>query len=385
MIDEKLETNKIEILKELAKKHGTPIFIVDHNILRKNYNEFRECLPNVQAYYAVKANPSPEVIHTFYKMGASFDVASIAEFRLVYENIRRLPQKEQFDFIWDKIIYANPIKDRGTLEELDNYKPLVTYDNREEIYKIRKYAPHAGLVLRVRVPNTGSIVELSSKFGAAPGEALELIKEAYDNKLGVEGISFHVGSQCTNFDNFVQALSISATIFKDASKHGYNLKLLDIGGGFPVSYDGSVRPFRELAEILNIEFSRLFPDDLEILAEPGRFLVATAATLVAEVIGKAERDGKQCYYLNDGIYHTFSGILFDHCQYHIKSFNAGPTQLSAVFGPTCDALDTISQAESLPELNLGELVYSENIGAYSYASSTHFNGFPPAKIIHINI
>ncbi|MGQ9650513.1 MAG: type III PLP-dependent enzyme [Phycisphaerae bacterium] len=375
---------KSTLLKQLAKEHGTPLFIVDHDVLRRNYAEFRRRLPRVQAYYAVKANPAPEIIKTLFEAGASFDVASIGEFRLVYENIRDLPPKARQDYIWDKIIYANPIKDKATLEELDQYKPLVTYDNPEEIRKIRKHAPHAGLALRIRVPNTGSMVELSSKFGAAPGEAADLIAAAFDAGLIVEGLCFHVGSQCTNFDNFVQALNMSSQVLEECAGRGYKLKLLDIGGGFPAPYDGSVQRFRDLAGILNAEFRRLFPKELQILAEPGRFMVATAATLVAEVIGKAERDGKRCYYLNDGIYHTFSGVLFDHCQYHIKAFKKGPTQLCAVFGPTCDALDTICQSEPLPELNLGDLVYSENIGAYSHASSTWFNGFPPAKIVHVN-
>ncbi|HPD31971.1 MAG TPA: type III PLP-dependent enzyme [Phycisphaerae bacterium] len=376
---------KNTLLKQLARKHGTPLFIVDHDVLRRNYAEFKRRLPRVQAYYAVKANPAPEIIKTLFEAGASFDVASIGEFRLVYENIRDLPPKARQDYIWDKIIYANPIKDKATLEELDQYKPLVTYDNLEEVRKIRKHAPHAGLALRIRVPNTGSMVELSSKFGAAPGEAADLIAAAFDAGLIVEGLCFHVGSQCTNFDNFVQALNMSAQVLEECAGRGYKLKLLDIGGGFPAPYDGSVERFRDLARILNAEFRRLFPKELQILAEPGRFMVATAATLVAEVIGKAERDGKRCYYLNDGIYHTFSGVLFDHCQYHIKAFKKGPTQLCAVFGPTCDALDTICQSEPLPELDLGDLVYSENIGAYSHASSTWFNGFPPAKVVHINV
>ncbi len=373
------------ILQSLAREHGTPLFIVDHEQLRRNFREFRRRLPRVQPYYAVKANPAPEIVQTLYKAGASFDVASIGEFRLVYENIRDLPPKERQDYIWDKIIYANPIKDRATLEELDPYKPLVTYDNREEIGKIRRHAPHAGLALRIRVPNTGSMVELSSKFGAAPGEAADLIAAAFDAGLTVEGLCFHVGSQCTNFDNYVQALNMSAQVIEEAASRGYTLKLLDIGGGFPAPYEGSIHRFHELAAVLNAEIKRLFPKELEILAEPGRFMVATAATLVAEVIGKAERDGKRCYYLNDGIYHTFSGVLFDHCQYRIKSFKKGPTQLCAVFGPTCDALDTISQAEPLPELDLGDLVYSEHIGAYSHASATWFNGFPPAKVVHVNM
>jgi ornithine decarboxylase len=375
---------KTTLLKDLARQYGTPLFIVDHNVVRSNYAEFKRFLPRVQAYYAVKANPDPAIVQTLYKIGGSFDVASLAEFKLAYQNIRRLPAKIRQDFIWDKIIYSNPIKDQHTLEKLDPYKPLVTYDNFEEVEKIRKHAPHAGLSLRIRVPNTGSMVELSSKFGASPGEAVDLMAAAAAAGLVVEGLSFHVGSQCTNFENYVQALAISASVMEEAAGRGFSMKLLDIGGGFPARYDRHVRPFRELAKILSLELDRLFPKNLEILAEPGRFMVATAATLVAEVIGKAERDGKRCYYLNDGIYHTFSGILFDHCQYRLKAIKKGPCQISAVYGPTCDALDVISQAETLPDLKLGDLVYSENIGAYSHASSTCFNGFPPTRVIHIN-
>ncbi|MDP2929518.1 MAG: type III PLP-dependent enzyme, partial [Candidatus Omnitrophota bacterium] len=128
---------------------------------------------------------------------------------------------------------------------------------------------------------------------------------------------------------------------------------------------------------------RLFPKDIEILAEPGRFMVANAATLVTKIIGKAVRDGKTCYYVDDGVYHTFSGIVFDHCAYPLKSFKDGEKKVCAVFGPTCDALDTISVAEELPELEIGDYLYAENIGAYSIASSTYFNGFPPAKVVHI--
>ena len=142
--------------------------------------------------------------------------------------------------------------------------------------------------------------------------------------------------------------------------------------------------FKRLAKTINTELDRLFSEPIEILAEPGRFLVASAATAVAKIIGKAVRGGKLCYYLDDGVYHTYSGVIFDHLQYHLKSFRNGPTQICSVFGPTCDALDTISLAEQLPDLDLGEFVYAENIGAYSAASSTFFNGFPPAKVVHVN-
>jgi ornithine decarboxylase len=371
-------------LAQLAGERGTPLFVVDHDELRRNYATFRRHLPRVQAYYAVKANPDPAIVRTLYRTGASFDVASIAEFLIVHENIKDLPPNQRQDFIWDKIIYANPIKTNEALAELDQYKPLVTYDNFEEIKKVQKYAPRAGLALRIQVPNTGAMVELSSKFGAPSGQAVSLIEAAHEAGLIVEGLSFHVGSQTTNFENYVQALNLAAGIFTEAKHRGFPMKLLDIGGGFPAPYDSAVPRFEALARRINAELDRLFPPPIEILAEPGRFLVATAATAIAKVIGKARRNDKPCYYVDDGVYHTFSGILFDHCPYHLKAFKQGPTEISSVFGPTCDALDTISLAEELPDLELGDLVYSENIGAYSHASSTWFNGFPPAKVVHIN-
>jgi ornithine decarboxylase len=373
-------------LQQLAKKHGTPLLVVDHDVLRRNYATFRKHLPRVQAYYAVKAFADPVVVKTFFKAGASFDVASMPEFMIVYDIIKDMPAKERQDWIWDKIIYAHPIKANETLRELDSYKPLVTYDNTEEIHKIRKYAPKAGLVLRLKVPNTGAMVELSSKFGAAPGEAVDLILEADRAGLVVEGLSFHVGSQTINFENYVQAINLASGVFQEAKARGYTkMNLLDIGGGFPAPYDNTVKPFSELAKKINAELDRLFPKEIQILAEPGRFMVATAATAISKIIGKAVRDGKLCYYIDDGVYHTFSGILFDHCQYHLEAFKKGQKQICTVFGPTCDALDVVSMSEELPaNLGLGDLLYSKNIGAYSIASSTVFNGFPPAKLIHIN-
>jgi ornithine decarboxylase len=371
-------------LQKLVKAYGTPLVVVDHNVLRHNYETFRKHLPRVQCYFAVKANSDPHIARTLYDAGSSFDVASMAEFHIVRDLINGLTEKEQQDFIWDKVIYANPIKAVETLRELDPYKPLVTYDNHEEVLKVAKHAPHAGLVLRIRVPNVGSVVELSSKFGALPGEAADLISFAHNNNLVVEGLSFHVGSQCTNPENYVKAIGLAADIFAEAKSRGFDLKLLDIGGGFPADYDDTVPAFRTLARTINAELDRLFPAPIEILAEPGRFLVASAVTSVAKIIGKAVRGGKLCYYIDDGVYHTFSGIIFDHCQYHLKSFKPGPTQTCSVFGPTCDALDTISLAEQLPDLEIGDYLYSENIGAYSSASSTYFNGFPPAKVVHVN-
>src|SRR5262249_28587890 len=143
-------------------------------------------------------------------------------------------------------------------------------------------------------------------------------------------------------------------------------------------------PFAELARVINTELDRLFPRDVQILAEPGRFLAAVAGTSVAKIIGKAIRDGKTSYYINDDVYHTYSGVIFDHCKCPVKAFKNGTTTICSVVGPTCDALDVISMAENLPDLERGDFVYSVNIGEYSHASATYFNGFPPATVVHVN-
>ena len=215
-------------------------------------------------------------------------------------------------------------------------------------------------------------------------EAVDLILAAQKRGLVVEGLSFHVGSQCTNFENFVQAFNAAAAVMKESRERGHEIKILDIGGGFPAPYNKHVKPFPELARVINAEIDRLFAPDIQILAEPGRFLVATAATSVARVIGKAVRNGKRCYYIDDSVYHTFSGIIFDHCQYPLQAFRSDQKEVCAVFGQTCDGLDVISQSELLPDLDIEDLVYAENIGAYGSASATYFNGFPPAKVIHVN-
>jgi len=374
-----------EKLLKLVEQHGTPLFIIDHEKLRENYRTFKKLLPRVQTYYAVKANSNQEIIKTLFNEGASFDVASYNEFMQVYEYIHSFDEKDKDFYVWDKIIFSNTIKDNDTLKKIKRYKPLMTYDNRDELTKIREYCNTAGLVLRLRVPDTGSQVEMSSKFGAEPADAFNLIKEAFDMGLSVEGISFHVGSQCTNFDNFTAALQLTSELLNESRKHGYNLNLVDLGGGFPAPYDAQVPHFEKLAALINSECDRLFPKDVQIIAEPGRFMVATTGTLVAEIIGKARRDGKVFYHINDGVYHTFSGVVYDHWIPNFHAFKEGKTEVCAVVGPTCDSFDKVSLSEQLPgDLALGDYLYTVNIGAYSVASSTKFNGFDGAKIVHIH-
>jgi ornithine decarboxylase len=370
---------------KLAQEHGTPLFIIDHEVIRANYRTFKQHLPRVQAYYAVKANSNQEIVKTLFEEGASFDVASYSEFMQVYEYIRHFEEKEQDFYIWDRIIFSNTVKDRDTLRKIRRYKPLVTFDNEDEIKKIKEHCDTAGVVLRLKVPDIGSQVEMSSKFGAEPGDARHLISRAFDLGLVVEGLSFHVGSQCTTFDNYTAALGIASQILQDARQKGYNVKIVDIGGGFPVPYDSRVPQFEKLAGIIDAECTRLFPADVELIAEPGRFMVATAAVLVSEIVGKARRDGKIFYYINDGVYQTFSGVVYDHWIPNFRAFKPGRTEVCAVVGPTCDSFDKISLSEQLPaDLQIGDFLYTENIGAYSIASSTRFNGFEGAKILHRN-
>ena len=375
---------KEEALK-LAREHGAPLFIIDHEVVRANYRTFKQRLPRVQAYYAVKANSNQEIVQTLFEEGASFDVASYREFMQVYEYIRHFEEKDKDFYIWDKIIFSNTVKDRDTLRKIRRYRPLVTFDNADEIKKIKEHCDTAGVILRLKVPDIGSQVEMSSKFGAEPGDARGLIQQAVDLGLVVEGLSFHVGSQCTTFDNYTAALEIASQVLDDARRKGHPVKIVDIGGGFPVPYDSRVPQFEKLAGIINAECARLFPEDVELIAEPGRFMVATAAVLVSEIVGKARRDGKVFYYINDGVYQTFSGVVYDHWVPNFHAFRPGPSEVCAVVGPTCDSFDKISLSEQLPaDLQIGDCLYTENIGAYSIASSTRFNGFEGAKILHLN-
>ena len=310
-------------LLELVKEHGTPLFILDHEKIRSNYKTFKKNLPRVQCYYAAKANSNQEIISTLFKEGSSFDVASYNEFMQVFKYIKHFAKKEKDFYIWDKIIFSNTIKDINTLKKIKKYSPLVTFDNLDEVKKIKDHCGTAGLVLRLKVPDIGSQVEMSSKFGAEPGEAKDLIDYAASMGLTVEGLSFHVGSQCVNFSNYTTALEITSDIFNDSRNRGHNMNIIDIGGGFPVPYDSLAPKITDLAKVLNSEIKRLFPKDVEILAEPGRYMVATTGTLITEIIGKARRDGKIVYHINDGVYHTFSGVVYDHWIPNFRAFKSG--------------------------------------------------------------
>uniref|UniRef100_A0A7V3PT43 ornithine decarboxylase n=1 Tax=candidate division WOR-3 bacterium TaxID=2052148 RepID=A0A7V3PT43_UNCW3 len=359
----------------LAKKHGTPLFIISHTLLLAQLARFRKFLPRVEPFYAVKANPNPEVIKTLAAQGCGFDVASPPEIEWSL-NAGALPER---------LIFANTIKKPAAIQYAGRHRVyLMTFDSEYELNKIARFCPRAKVVIRIKVPNVGSVVELSLKFGVEPVDAIPLLVKA--KKLGLEpaGISFHVGSQCLQGNNYLDALEIARMLLNEAQNRDLNLKLIDIGGGFPIRhFDTDPDWFAEIAPALNLEISRLFPDDIRIIAEPGRAIVGPAGFLLLSVIGKSIRNNKHWYYLDDGVYGALSGMIFDHCKYQFTALKRGPTQLTTLAGPTCDSLDIISTAEELPELEIGDLLYVSNIGAYSIAHATHFNGIPPAKTIFV--
>lgn len=394
-----INTKKIlDLVKRYERSRtGQPLLIIDHQLIRDNYERFRKNFPRIQVYYAMKANSEPAIIKTLYRLGSSFDVASINEFDKVLRLLDDLSDEQIKEFVYNKVIFANTMKSRQILENTMPYVPLMTFDNPDELEKIKKYCNCAGVVLRVKVPDKGSMVEMAKKFGIAPEEGIDLIEKAHKMDLVVEGLSFHVGSQCVDFSNYTDALNMAYDIFKKVEERGYKIgrrdnkhKILDIGGGFPVEYKPDVPKIEKLAETINGKINELFPEEsYEIAAEPGRFIVGNAATLILTIIGKSRRDGKRFYHVNDGLYHTLSGILYDHCHYDFipleRNGGGGETEECFIAGQTCDSFDTIPYTVKLPgNLNIGDILIVPNAGAYTTGSSSHFNGFLGARVININ-
>ena len=363
------------LIRAAIKKHRTPLMLIRRSVLERQYARFRKALPEVTPYYAIKANPHPDVIKAFIKLGASFDVASAAEMKQVL-SLGASPAK---------IIFANTIKSAEDIEFARKRRVnLMTFDNEPELYKLAKHYPGAQVLARIKVANSGSVVELSLKFGADSDQAVYLLRKAKTLGLVPMGVSFHVGSQSTNVENYLQALEITAGIFKDASENDLPLKIVDIGGGFLIQhFDNEVGiNFERMAAQIRHQMKTLFEKRVKFIAEPGRFLVGPAGVLITQVMGRPFRNNKNYYYLNDGVYQDFSGMVFDHCRYEFKTLRRGQKFLSALAGPTCDSFDTLSLNEEIPELYVNDVVYVKNIGAYSCASAAaNFNGFPPAKLV----
>lgn len=360
-------------IKGLAGRHGTPLLAVSRSALLQQLARFRKALPRVDPYYAVKANPHPEILKVLAAAGAGFDVASSAEMAAALA-AGAAP---------DRLIFANTVKPAAALGAARKAGvTLTTFDSEYELDKIAAHSPGCRVAVRIKVPNIGSMVELSLKFGVDPADAIPFLIKAHKLGLKPVGVSFHVGSQCTNVSNYVEALEMAAIIVRDARLKQIPLELLDIGGGFPIRhFDTEEDPFEKMARGIAREIDRLLDPNLTVIAEPGRFIAGPAGTFIARVVGKAIRENKHWYYLDDGVYGGLSGMIFDHAKYQFRASGRGRPRLSALAGPTCDSLDIISRGEDLPDLEIGDLVWAKNVGAYSTASATSFNGIPPARVV----
>jgi len=361
----------------LAGQFGTPLLVASRAALIRNYEALRNSLPGVEFFYAAKANPCEAVLRPLCEAGASVDVCSYGE----------MVAALKAGFTPDMMIHTHPCKTEQNLTSCyAEGLRWFTFDNANEIPKLARHAPDASLLLRLAVSSSSSLINLSAKFGAFEADAVPLMLAARDAGLSVRGMSFHVGSQCRAPEDFHTALLQARRIWDAAAQAGIGLEVLDIGGGFPAPYRDSVLSLdaysRSLARALDETFGDLA---IRIIAEPGRGMVADTMTLITRVIGKSMRGGVPWYIIDDGLYGSFSGQMFDHVEYPLLARNAEERGLLScvVAGPTCDSSDVVARDQALPDLEIGELVVVPTMGAYTCASASNFNGLDLARIVGI--
>ncbi len=363
-------------IEHLARRYGSPLLILDLERVRAQYRRLAAALPGVKLHYALKPLPHPAVVAALRDAGASFDLATNGEVALV----RRLGVAPS------RCIHTHPIKrERDIRTALDFGVTRFVVDNPDEL---RKFAPYAGRVevlVRVSFRSPQAVVDLSRKFGCAPDAVPALLELAARLGVRVAGLSFHVGSQAGAPDKHVEAVEACAALFEAAAQHGQALEILDIGGGFPVEYRDTCTSIEAFCAPIAAALARLGPG-IEVFAEPGRFIAAPSGVVVAAVMGRARRDGRWWYYLDDGLYGSFSGQMFDHARYPLDALvsSSGPKYPSVLAGPTCDSIDVIDEDIDLPLLDVGDLIVGRQMGAYTWASASEFNFFPRATVLALD-
>lgn len=366
-----------EHYRQLVKSEGSPLLAFSTKVLRNQYHKLQSALPSAQLFYAVKSLSEGSVLDELAMLGSSFDLSSLGEI----SRIRQITSSP------DRSIYTNPIKTDADIQEAIRYgcKTFVV-DNVEEIKKLAPYRHQLNCLLRIGFSNADARIDLSTKFGCDPHGVLALIWEAQKEHVNIKGLSFHIGSQCSNSDSYVKAIKFCSLLMsKDWNGQGVDMSVmsvLDIGGGFPVSrseyfdIDQYCQPIRRALDDL--------PKHIKVWAEPGRFISAPSVTSVSTIIGKAVRNGRIWYYLDDGLYGSYSGKLYDKADYPLEVFSDDSQRLCSVLaGPTCDSIDIIAEDVLLPDLNIGDIVAGHQMGAYSSASTTDFNSIKRAKFVQV--
>ncbi|MCH9675489.1 MAG: type III PLP-dependent enzyme [Gammaproteobacteria bacterium] len=362
--------------RELVREHGSPLLVVDCAALRARYALLQRALPDVAFYYAVKSFPDPIVVRELLALGSGFDLATVGEISMA-QSLGIAPRRT---------IHTHPIKTNADIQAALRFGcTTFVVDNAVELQKFVRYRHRVGLMLRVGFRNESAQVDLARKFGCAPEHAVGLLRQATDLGIHVKGLSFHVGSQCATPSAHVDAIHASAALFEEFASRGFApMNVLDIGGGFPADYDGSTTPLGAFCAPI-VEALRALPEHINVTAEPGRCLSAPVATSISSVIGKSLRGDQMWYYLDDGVYGSFSGQIFDHAEYPLTVFGPKVTHNDAVLaGPTCDSIDVVAEGVSLPDLGLGDIVIGRQMGAYTAASATDFNSIRRAKHVYLN-
>lgn len=365
----KLERESVE---KLAEKYGSPLLVLSLKQIEANYMCLKTYMPRARVFYAIKANPHPEILKTMIKLGSSFDVASDGEIRTLYD----------MGVEGERLIYANPVKTTGGLQACRECGvSKMTFDSASEIEKIRAICPDATVLLRLRIDNSSAHVDLNKKFGAAREHALNLMLKAKEAGLDMAGIAFHVGSQTVSADPYLHGLDIARELFEEAAAAGLKLRILDIGGGFPIPEPKVRFNLPEMLKQINARLDEDFPG-IDVWAEPGRYICGTAVNLITSVIGVNERGGQPWYFLDEGLYGTFSGVIFDQWDFKLISFKEGEERVAATFaGPSCDSLDIMFRGKMTVPLEVGDLLLVPSCGAYTSASATTFNGFSKAQFV----
>jgi ornithine decarboxylase len=355
----------------LKKGYSKPFLLVDTNIVRNKARRFKTAMPKVQPHYAVKANPDPRVLRTMIEEGVGFEIASISELDLLLS--LGVPAAE--------IYYSNPMKSRAYLEYAAS-KGVEWYvlDSVEELRKIVSVKPDAKMYLRIDTPNIGSDWPLAGKFGTHIAEIEGIVNEAAKLKADLAGVTFHVGSQCRNPQNWRVGIERAKKVFADMREVGLTPRLLNIGGGYPVRHVKPIPSIEIIAEVVNAAIADL-PEDIRVMAEPGRYLVSDAAYFVCRVVGTATRNGKRWMYWDAGV---FGGVIevTEGLRYEILSDRTGQNIPWSIAGPTCDSVDILMRDEMLPEdIEEGDFIYIPNAGAYTTAYASNFNGFPLPDVV----
>jgi len=366
-----LEDIIIKYVKEKDEYDEEPFYIVDLDKVEQQYNKWVEYLPNIQPFFAVKSNPDNIIINMLARLGCNFDCASKNELRNAL-SIANNP---------DRIIFANPCKvSSHIIFARENKISRMTFDCLEELEKIHTIYPDAQIILRICVDDTNSKCKFNSKFGCPLCNIPSIFERIKSLQMNLVGFSFHVGSGCSDPRSYYNAIKDCAVSYKLSKDYGFNISIIDIGGGFP-GVDKNIR-FAEICENINEAIADFFAyetanNTIKFIAEPGRYFTEATHTLVINVIAKKKEDNVIKYYLNDGVYGSFNCINYDHQTPELipllscdaKKYN------TTFFGPTCDSLDCIYKEILYPELNIGDWLYVRNFGSYTIAPSTSFNGF----------